>query len=413
MSISTRPASGPGAASGSAGTAGAAGSGTPASGAGELLRVLRDGTPRTRAELAEQLGVARSTLGLRIDALLDTGLVGPGDDGVSTGGRPPSRIALRPDARVVLAADLGAGHARIALTDLLGVTLAEHSADIRIADGPDAVIAWVADRAEELLAELGRTRDDLLAAGIGVPGPVDHASGRPVSPPIMPGWNDVDVPRLLRERLDVPVFVDNDVNLAALGERTHAHPDVDDLLFVKVATGIGLGLVADGQLRRGAQGTAGDLGHVRVARGAGVRCTCGNEGCLEALAAWPAIAAALAAEGVEVGSAGDLLALVESGDVRAVAAVRQAGRDLGEVLATCVNLINPSVIVIGGSLAQIGEQLLAGVREVVYSRSTPAATAALQITLSQTREHAAVYGASMLAIDAALSPDAVESLVRA
>ncbi|TPW73418.1 ROK family protein [Schumannella sp. 10F1B-5-1] len=382
-------------------------------GAGELLRLLRDGVPRTRAELAEQLGVARSTLGLRIDALLDTGLVGPGDDGVSTGGRPPSRIALRPDARVVLAADLGASHARIALTDLLGVTLAELSADIRIADGPDAVIEWVADRADELLDRLGRTRGDLLAAGIGVPGPVDHGSGRPVSPPIMPGWNDADVPGLLRRRLDVPVFVDNDVNLAALGERSHAHPEVADLLFVKVATGIGLGLVADGELRRGAQGTAGDLGHVRVARGAGVACTCGGEGCLEALAAWPALAAALRAEGLDVVTVDDLVGAIEGGDARAVAAVRQAGRDLGEVLATCVNLINPSVIVIGGSLARIGEQLLAGVREVVYSRSTPAATRALQVTLSQTREHAAVYGASMLAIDAALSPDAVDELVRA
>ena len=203
----------------------------------------------------------------------------------------------------------------------------------------------------------------------------------------MPGLHDFDVPGYVRHAFDVPVLVDKDVNIMALGEQRTHWPNHDNLLFIKAATGIGAGIISNGQLQRGAMGSPGDLGHIRVARGSHVICRCGNIGCLEALAGGPAIAATLTAGGAEMRT-GDLIALVERGNPDAVAAIRQAGRDLGEVLATCVSLLNPSVIVLGGSLAAAGDHLLAGVREVVYNRSLPLATAHhCTVSVSRRRRH--------------------------
>ncbi|RKR73101.1 ROK family transcriptional regulator [Frondihabitans australicus] len=379
-------------------------------GAGDLFQLLRDGAPRTRAELAALTGLARSTIGLRLDTLTDLGLIGPVADAVSTGGRPPSRIALLPSSRIVLAADLGASHAHVALTDLLGDELISHRERLPIDLGPEVVLTFLVEQVDRLLGRLGRTRGDLIAAGIGLPGPVEFSTGRPVNPPIMPGWDAFDVPGWVRRHIDVPVYVDNDVNIMALGERTYSWPDVDHLFFLKVATGIGSGIISGGQLQRGAQGIAGDIGHIPVSRGHGIACRCGNTGCLEAVASGPAIVAALRAEGIDVSRGSDVVDLVRRGDIDAVRAVRQAGRDIGEVLTTCVNLINPSVIAIGGSMSEAGEHLLAGVREVVYSRSMPLATEHLTIVQSRAADRAAILGASMLAIHHALAPESLDTL---
>jgi glucokinase len=311
----------------------------------------------------------------------------------------------------VLAADVGASHVRIAISDLTGKTQGEYAAAMEVSEGPEAVLGWVVDAATRLLADLGRQTSDILAIGIGLPGPVEHSTGRPTNPPIMPGWDRFDVPGWFGTTFEAPVLVDNDVNIMALGEREHAWPEVDHLVFVKVATGIGSGVISGGLLQRGAQGTAGDIGHVYVARGSDVPCTCGHRGCLEALASGPALGRALRANGLDAATSQDVVELVKRGNIDAIQAVRQAGRDIGEVLTTCVSLINPSVIVIGGSLAQAGEHLIAGVREVVYMRSMPLATEHLQITQSKAGADAAILGASMLAIHHALSPENIEAMV--
>lgn len=372
---------------------------------GELFQLLRDGSPRTRAELAKATGLARSTIAARVDDLMKMGLITPVADGVSTGGRPPSQFALNPAAKVVVAADLGASHATVAVTDLTGSVLDEHRGGLQIADGPEKVLAWLVDTARDLLANIGRSDDDVAAIGIGLPGPVEFSTGQPVNPPIMPGWDRADVPGIVRQHLDVPVLVDNDVNISALGERAVSWPSVDHLVFVKVATGIGAGIVSGGLLQRGAQGIAGDIGHVRVARGADVPCHCGNSGCLEALASGPALARTLRDQGVDAQTGGDVVELVKTGNLAAIQAVRQAGRDIGEVLTASVSFLNPSVIVIGGSMARVGEHLIAGVREIVYTRSTPLATEHLSIAQSAAGARAAVIGASILAAEHALSPD--------
>jgi predicted NBD/HSP70 family sugar kinase len=375
------------------------------SGVTQLFQILRDGAPRTRAELAKSTGLARSTVAVRVDELMRMGLIAPVADAVSTGGRPPSQFALNPAARVVIAADIGASHATVAITDLAGTILTEHSESLDVTLGPERVLTWLIENARVLLAALGRDERSVAAIGIGVPGPVEHSTGRPINPPIMPGWDRFDIPGWLQEHVPVPVLVDNDVNIMALGERNTAWPNVDHLMFVKIATGIGAGIISGGTLQRGAQGSAGDIGHVQVARGADVPCQCGNRGCLEALAAGPAIARTLAGKGIDAHTGNDVIELVKRGNIEAIQAVRQAGRDIGEVLTVSVSLMNPSVIVIGGSMARVGEHLIAGVREAVYTRSMPLATEHLAIVQSTTGPKSAILGASMLAAEYALSPE--------
>lgn len=377
----------------------------------DIFQILRDGRPRTRTELASLTGLARSTVGLRIDSLVQLGLIGPAQTAPSTGGRPSSQFALTGGNKVVLAVDIGATHVRIAVSDLVGRPLSEDVTDLPVANGPEAVLDWVISAGDKLVQKAGRSLDDLLAIGVGLPGPVEHSSGRPINPPIMPGWDNFDVPAWLQAHFSVPVLVDNDVNIMALGEREVAWPQVDHLIFVKVATGIGAGIISRGMLQRGAQGVAGDIGHVRVSRDNETICHCGNVGCLEAIASGPALAEQLTKQGIPAETSQDVIELVRSGNQKAIQAVRQAGRDLGEILNAAISLINPSVIVVGGAMAQAGEHLIAGVREVVYARSMPLATQHLQITQSSVGANAAVLGASILAIHHVLSPESVEAMV--
>jgi predicted NBD/HSP70 family sugar kinase len=383
------------------------------SGASELFQLLRDGQPRTRTELADLLDAARSTIALRVDALMELGLVGPVDDAASTGGRPSSRFGLRADVKTVLGVDIGASHLRVGLTDLAGTRLADASRNLLVSEGPETVLDTVAELASGLLEHAGHGTGDLLAIGVGVPGPVEHSTGRPINPPIMPGWHGFDVPGYLHAHFGVPVLVDNDVNVMSVGERAAAWPGVENLIFVKVATGIGAGIICNGTLLRGADGVAGDIGHIRVPRGAELLCRCGNSGCLEAVAAGPAVALKLRASGHSIADSLDVVALVRQGDQEALQLVRQAGRDVGEVLSACLSMMNPAVIVIGGSMALTGEHFIAGVREMIYSRTMPLATQHLQVVQSVSGLDAGIVGAGVLALQHALSRESIDAMLAA
>ena len=376
--------------------------------AGALLHLIREEVAVTRADLARVTGLARSTVAARVDMLLAKGLVHDTGGSVSTGGRPPAVLVFNREAGVVLVADLGATHARIAVCDLIGTPLAERAGDLEIALGPDRVLEWVDERFAELLDEVGRSRDDVRGIGVGVPGPVEFASGRPVNPPIMPGWDDFPIPEWFDGRYRAPVLVDNDVNIMARGEHRMHWRETEHLLLIKVGTGIGCGIVADGHIHRGARGAAGDIGHIRATSSEEVVCRCGNVGCLEAIAGGQALADRLAAQGADATRSRDVVRLVRSGHSGAIRMVRDAGRTLGEVLAGSVNFFNPAVIVIGGDIAEAHAQLLAGVREGIFSRSLPLATRDLRIVPSRLGDRAGVIGAATMVIEHVLSPDAVD-----
>jgi predicted NBD/HSP70 family sugar kinase len=382
--------------------------GTTGGSPGFLLDLIRRRSPVTRAELVSITGLARSTVAQRVDQLISQGLVSEVGEAVSTGGRPPSTLGFNSGAGVVLVADLGATHSRLAVCDLDANPLAEARHDIDIADGPEVVLAWVLDTFEKLTADAGRTAADVRGIGIGVPGPVDFAAGRAVHPPIMPGWDDFPIRDRFVERYGVPVLVDNDVNIMALGEYWDMYPKVDDFMFIKVGTGIGSGLIIGGHLQRGARGAAGDIGHVQ-AGSADVMCRCGNLDCLEASAGGAAIARDLREQGHDAAGGRDVVALVQAGNHDAIQAVRAAGRLIGSVLAATVNLLNPAVISIGGDVAEAGQQLLAGIREIVYQRSTALSTSELQITIGSLGDRAGIIGAAALVIDHVFDPERVDA----
>jgi predicted NBD/HSP70 family sugar kinase len=380
-------------------------------GPGDVLRLIRGAGTITRSELIAKTGLGRSTVSQRVDSLLERNLVREVGEARSAGGRPPSTLAFNPGCGLALVADLGATHSRLALTDFAGEPLVEHREDLEITVGPDEVLSWAQARFDALLGTAGRDPAEVRCIGMGVPGPVEFARGRPVTPPIMPGWDGFDIPGRLRERFPVPVLVDNDVNIMALGEQRTAWRGCEHLLFVKVATGIGCGIVVNGEIYRGDSGAAGDIGHIRLADHSDVVCECGNVGCLEATASGRALARELRAHGLEARNSRDVVDLVRAHHRQAVRLVRQAGRQLGEVLASLVNALNPKVIVIGGDVAEAHEQLFAGVREIVYQRSTPLATRHLEIVRASLGDRAGVIGAAAMAIEHVLDPRAVDAFL--
>ena len=280
-------------------TAGESQDPTSATGAGRVLSLIRDGEAVTRADLARRTGLARSTVAQRVEALLAHRLVYEAGGSASTGGRPPTVLAFNRSAGVVLVADLGATHSRLAVSDLAGAPLAERAFDSDVARDPEIVLDWVYERFQELLADAGRTDEDVRGIGVGVPAPVAFSRGEPVAPPMMPGWDGFSIPGWFSRHYDAPVLVDNDVNIMALGEHWTHWRDCEHLLYVKIGTGIGCGIVSGRRIHRGAQGAAGDIGHVRLAGHDDVVCRCGNVGCLEAVAGGRALAARLSEAGLD------------------------------------------------------------------------------------------------------------------
>lgn len=375
--------------------------------AGQILSLIASGRAVTRADLSRLTGLARSTVSQRVDALLRGGLLADGGDGPSTGGRRPSLLSLNSGFGVVLGADIGVTHHRMAVADLTGDITCESGGQLAVADGPDVVLGHVLAGFRQLLDEVGRDASDVRAIGLGVPGPVEFATGTVVQPPIMPGWDGLCIPEWFREHFSGDVLVDNDVNMMALGEYWGRKMTHGQLLYVKVSSGIGCGIVSQGRVHRGADGAAGDIGHIHVADQDETLCACGNTGCLEAVASGSAVARLLQHEGLDVHTARDVVRLAQAGDPRAVRGVRVAGQRIGAVLASLVNFYNPSAVVVGGSMADLRDDLLAGIRGVVYHRALPLATRRLTIETTTLGLRAGVTGAVMLAAEHACSPAAM------
>ena len=377
-----------------------------------VLDLVRDGVARTRPEIGRVSGLGRAVVTQRVAQLLESGLLAEGALGPSTGGRAPRELRFRADAGEVLVAELGATSIGVGVADLGGRLLSHREEPADIAAGPDVVLARVETLFDELVAGRPADAPPVWGIGIGVPGPVEFATGRPVSPPIMPGWDSYPVRARLAERFGVPAWVDNDVNLMALGElRSGLGVGERDVVYLKVGSGIGAGLVSGGRLHRGAQGAAGDIGHVEAVDDPTIVCRCGNTGCLEAVAGGVAIgvearAAAsrspfLSARLAERGTlaAEDVTEAAQHGDPVAVEMLSRAGARIGKTLATLVNLYNPSLIVVGGGVANAGELFFAAIRNATYGRSLPLATRDLRIARSPVGDEAGLRGAAFMVVD--------------
>lgn len=375
--------------------------------AGEILALVRSGRARTRREVQELTGISRSTLALRMSQLITAGYIRESGQAAASTGRPARILTFDERRQLVLSVDIGATHANMALLDAGSEIIMQAHAEIDIDAAPDVTLRSLAKRLLELLNRSGRTLGSVAGIGVGIPAPVRFSTQRPNNPPLMRAWHDFPIAETLAEHLAVPVFVDNDANLMGLGEARERYPDTPSLLFVKVGTGIGAGVILHGQPERGIAGGAGDIGHIRIVD-AGHRCTCGAVGCLATEASGGAIARILREEGRIVRSAADVNRLVNAGDQRAVELTQRAGRLLGDVLATSVALLNPAVVVIGGIMADPGTVLIDSVRDRIYERTVPMSTRELFVTTSGLGADAAIQGARHMVIDQTFSAKAVD-----
>jgi predicted NBD/HSP70 family sugar kinase len=383
------------------------GPGNPVS-AGRLLLLVRRGIATTRRDLIRVTGLSRSTVTQRVDALLAAGLLRESAGEAEGRGRPAGALAFDEGFGHVLVAGVHRDRVELTAVDLGGRELHRRELAMPVAAGPDPVLSAVETELDAMIAEAGIDRADTVALGVGVPGPVDVAVGRVMQPPVMPGWHDYPVRDRLAAKLGVPVFVENDANLMALGEQRVHWASAPSLLLVTVGSGIGAGIVIDGRLYRGVDGGAGDIGHIRM-HGHDERCACGAVGCLAAVASGDALARRLAALGKDVACVDDVRRLVQEGDPEAISAVRTAGQLAGEVLTTVVSVLNPEILVLAGEMAQTNEYFVTGMRELIYQRSLPRATRSLRVVSTKLGDRAAVVGMTELVVDELFAPDAVDA----
>ena len=369
----------------------------------------------SREALATHLGCSKTRVNALVAGLLDEGWLDQVGPRASSGGRRAETLQLHKALGVVIAVDLGATSIVLAvLTPDLSV-LAQHGEAIDVRNGPGIVLSRMRGLMRELLQRAGLKPRQVIAIGIGVPGPVDFARGQLVEPPLMPQWDSYSIRDDLRTEYTAPVWVDNDVNLMALGELWRLQRGLPNFLVIKVGTGIGCGVVCHGEVYRGANGSAGDVGHICVDP-AGPRCHCGNLGCVETMAAGPAIAR----QAIEMAESGRSALLAErladqgtltpedvglasrAGDLAANDLVQTAGALIGQMLASVVNFFNPSHVFVGGGVTRIGPLFLASLRQSVYHRSLALSTRHLEIQYAPLGDQAGVIGAGVLAMTEAL-----------
>ena len=364
-----------------------------------VVHTLRELGVASRADIARRTGLSRSTVSSLVADLRGEGLIvemdsehGP-DGTAGQSGRPPVLIGLSPSAGAVGGIDFGKRHLAVAVSDLSHAILAEAwremPEDYASADGLDTATELF----DAALDEAGVPRDRVLGVGLGLPGPIHRLTGTIGSPAILPGWVGVQVAEEMTSRLGLRVQVDNDANLGALSEfHWGAGRPTDSLAYLKVATGIGAGLIVSGRLFHGACGTAGEIGHTTVDEH-GPICRCGRRGCLETFAAAPAVVELLRPGlGPEL-TIDDVLERARQGDPGCQRAIADAGRHIGQALGNLCNLFNPERIVVGGSLGAAGELLLDPMREALGRAAIPSAADDVEIVPGVLGERAELLGA--------------------
>lgn len=389
----------------------------------DLVRFTPGGI--TRVEIARRMGLTRAAVTSIVSDLLDTGILREADSVSVRTGRPPVVLEINPSLGFVVGIDFGATHLDLLLADLSARIHDEIEVDFDIQTGPDAGIAEADLRVRQLLQKAGLSMRDILAIGMGVPGPILADAGMVVSPPIMPGWDRFPIRESLEKLWGIPVSLNNDAELGVLGEwAAGAGRGERNLAYIKIGTGIGAGLLLDGKIYHGVTGSAGEIGHLTIDEN-GPLCTCGNYGCLEAVAGGRAIAQQAqeaikkkqrtqlsAIQPVEKITARDVAAAARRGDLVSQQILARAGTQMGIAIAGLVNLFNPGLVIIGGGVAQTGDILLEPMRQAVQRRSLPAATRVIRITTAMLGRRSSSLGAVVQALTIALQNAADRKEVR-
>src|SRR3954447_19436239 len=369
-----------------------------------VIRALRDEGQISRADIARRTGLSRSTVSSLVADLQADGLVverpEPGSAYGAQGGRPPLLLSFDASAGAAVGIDFGHSHLRVAVSDPASTILAERTRPLDTDHDAQEGLDAAAELVTEALGDAGVARSAVIGAGMGLPGPIEP-EGVVGSSAILPGWIGMTAETEMRRRLEIPVMVDNDANLGALAEAAFgAGREAGDLIYLKVSSGIGAGLILNGRLYRGSQGLAGELGHVLVDPD-GIVCRCGNRGCLETVAATGALVDSLRRSHGDDLTVGAMLAAARAGDVGCRRVIQDAGRALGGVVATLLNVLNPELLVVGGDLAAAGDLLLDGVRESVGRAALPEASRGAEVVAGVLGDRAQVLGALALVVSEA------------
>jgi len=374
-----------------------------------ILNLLWKEREISRAELARRTSLSRSTVSAIISDLLGTGLVRETRAGISTGGRRPIILRFQDDASFIIGIELGATHISCVLADLHCNVRASWSASAPVREQPDVALAKMVTAASSVLESAGVSRSQLLGIGVAVPSPVDSDRPGELMPLILPKWASYNIIDHLQGRFERPVLIDNDANLGALAELWWgAGSSVRDLAYIKVATGIGAGLIMDGDIFRGSGGVAGEIGHTSIDP-AGPVCICGLRGCLATFIGTPALLerarAELRATGSERPAPENIDELVNAalgGDPISSKSIRYAGGKLGVGIANMLNLINPEMVIVGGGIARAGDLLIDAVRDTIRGLSLPRSIRNAEIRTTGLNEWGIAVGASTFVLEAAL-----------
>lgn len=379
-----------------------------------LLNLIRQEGVISRAEIAKRTHLSRSTVSNIISALLEEGLVRETGAGESQGGRRPILVNFNYQAGSVVGLDIAANHLLAVVTDLDARIRAIVEESFSVSEGPEVGLRRAVELARETARRAGADFSRVVGLGLGVPGPLNFGTGTVVAPPIMPGWDGVPLRVRLQETLGIPVYVDNDANLAALGEHwLGAGRGVDDFVYVKAEMGVGCGLVLHGEIYRGQIGSAGEIGHLVIDE-EGAPCKCGSFGCLETVAGGHAIvqqaeaavregrptalAAAAANGGLDIHK---IISAAQGGDAVSKGLFRQAGRHIGVAVASLVNVLNPGLVIIGGTMSQVGEDLMEPIRRIVQERALRVAVHSTRIVQGELGAEATALGAVTLVLQEA------------
>jgi predicted NBD/HSP70 family sugar kinase len=365
-----------------------------------VLGTLRERGRISQADIARITGLSRTTVHTLVSELKDSGVLHEVEAGVpdSRGGRPAVLLMLQDSSLAVVGIDFGHSHVGVAVADIGHNVLAERRCDLDVSHNAAEALDTATRMVDEVLAEAKVERRSVIGAGIGIPGPVDRAQGAVGSATILPGWIGLRIGNAMQDRLGMPVEIENDANLGALAELTWgAGRECSNFAYVKVATGIGAGLVIGGRLLRGASGTAGEIGHTTLDE-AGALCYCGNRGCLETVASGPAIIGLVGLVNGEVPTLSQIVDLAAAGEVRCHRAIADAGHEIGVAIAGLCNLINPERVVVGGLLSRTGEVLLHPMRESIRRHAVQAAAEKLEVVPAVFVERAELLGSLALAL---------------
>ncbi|HEY8634237.1 MAG TPA: ROK family transcriptional regulator [Candidatus Dormibacteraeota bacterium] len=368
-----------------------------------VVGALRERGHISQSEIARMTGLSRTTVHTLVTELKDSGVVHEVETGVPDfrGGRPAVLLMLRDSSLAVVGIDFGHSHVGVAVANVGHDVLAERRCDLDVSHDAKTALDTAARMVEEVLAEAHVERRSVIGAGIGIPGPLDRARGAAGSATILPGWTGIRIRSDMRDRLAMPVEIENDANLGALAELTWgAGRECSNFAYIKAATGIGAGLVVDGRLLRGASGTAGEIGHTTLDE-SGALCYCGNRGCLETVASGPAILQLVGQGDDRTLTLDRVIDLAAEGDVRCRRALSDAGREIGVAVAGLCNLINPERVIVGGLLSRANDVLLQPLRESIRRHAVQAAAEKVEVVQAVFVERAELLGALALALNAA------------